>query len=358
MLAWTRSQVQTRHIGLSLTDAANVQKLARYLIYPDPFLRLPAQSIASGLGKQSSLWPTSISGDFPIFLVRIGDVADLEIVAQALRFQEYMRARGMMIDFVVVNEQASSYVQDLQRAVETLCENSRLRGKELGPRQHIFAVRRDLMDETTYKTLLAAARVVLPHPQRHHLRPDRAGRGGGAAGAGRNLPAVAADHPETAATRAARPCLAAAAPRRRQGRGHRPGARIGTALAASTATAATMSCAWPAGARRRSPGSTSSPTPSFGFHTSAEGAAFTWSRNSRDYQLTPWSNDPVTNRPGEAIYIYDQASGRAFSPIRRRGARSRDDLRGLARPGLLDLPLQARAADRWISPMSWTLPIR
>src|SRR3954462_476619 len=72
-----------------------------------------------------------------------------------------MRTRGMMIDFVVVNEQASSYVQDLQRAVETLCENSRLRGKELGPRQHIFAVRRDLMDEATYKTLLAVARVVL-----------------------------------------------------------------------------------------------------------------------------------------------------------------------------------------------------
>ena len=29
-------------------------------------------------------------------------------------------------------------------------------------------------------------------------------------------------------------------------------------------------------------------------------AAFTWSRNSRDYQLTPWTNDPVINRPGEA----------------------------------------------------------
>ncbi len=54
---------------------------------------------------------------------------------------------------------------------------------------------------------------------------------------------------------------------------------------------------------------------SFGFHVSAEGAAFTWSRNSRDYQLTPWSNDPVTNRPGEGIYIYDHASGKAFSPL-------------------------------------------
>src|SRR5690606_8210078 len=106
MLAWTRSQVQTRHMGLSLADAANVQKLASYLIYPDPFLRQPVETVASGLGRQSALWPMSISGDFPIFAVRIDDVADLELVASALRYQEYMRTRGMVADLVIVNEQA------------------------------------------------------------------------------------------------------------------------------------------------------------------------------------------------------------------------------------------------------------
>ena len=70
MLSWTRSQVQTRHCGLSLGDAANVQRLARYLLYPSPFMRLPAQALAAGLGPQSSLWPTSISGDFPIFALQ------------------------------------------------------------------------------------------------------------------------------------------------------------------------------------------------------------------------------------------------------------------------------------------------
>ncbi|SUW43004.1 cyclic beta 1-2 glucan synthetase [Brucella ovis] len=33
-----------------------------------------------------------------------------------------------------------------------------------------------------------------------------------------------------------------------------------------------------------------------------------------DYQLTPWANDPVTNRPGEAIYILDRETGRSFAP--------------------------------------------
>jgi cyclic beta-1,2-glucan synthetase len=103
----------------------------------------------------------SISGDFPIFALRIADVADIEIVAKALRMQEYLRARGLLTDLVVINEQASSYVQDLQNAIDALCENARHRGNEFGPRQHIFAVRRDLMDDLSYRTLIASSRIVL-----------------------------------------------------------------------------------------------------------------------------------------------------------------------------------------------------
>ena len=314
MLAWTRSQVQTRHLGLSLSDAANVQKLARYLIYPDAFLRAPAEAIVSGLGKQSSLWPTSISGDFPIFAVRIADIADIEIVAQALRFQEYMRARGMMADLVVINEQASSYVQDLQQSIETLCENSRLRGKELGPRQHIFAVRRDLMDEATYKTLLAVARVVLH--TRNGTIFDQIERAEAAGLQARDVlvPQGASSSDEASALIGS------------------PAQVTAPQLPLDRPADGTGLDYWNGfggfdGDGRhyvvRLTGRRTTPQPwinvvsnaSFGFHTSAEGAAFTWSRNSRDYQLTPWSNDPVTNRPGEGIYIHDLESGKAFSPL-------------------------------------------
>ena len=54
--------------------------------------------------------------------------------------------------------------------------------------------------------------------------------------------------------------------------------------------------------------------PGFGFHVSAEGAGFTWSGNSRDYQLTQWSNDPVINRSGEALYVVDLDKNTAFAP--------------------------------------------
>ncbi|MET0943628.1 MAG: glucoamylase family protein [Mesorhizobium sp.] len=312
MLSWTRSQVQTRHIGLTLTQAANVQKLARYLLYPDPSVRIAAQSIASGLGRQSALWPMAISGDFPIFVLRIGDVADIDIVAQTLRFQEYMRARGLVADLVIVNEQAASYVQDLQQAIEWLCENSRLRGRELGPRQHIFAVRRDLMDEASYRTLLAAARIAFH--TRNGTVFDQLERAEAAALAMRDAAMQAlADRTEARA----RPALAPVRPRRSTTGADAPvdGLAFWNGFGG-----------FADGGRDyvvRLSDERSTPHPwvnvisnaSFGFHTSAEGASFTWSRNSRDFQLTPWSNDPVSNRPGEAIYVYDHASGKLFSPF-------------------------------------------
>src|ERR1700694_120320 len=60
--------------------------------------------------------------------------------------------------------------------------------------------------------------------------------------------------------------------------------------------------------------------PNFGFQVGTEGGGYTWSVNSRENQLTPWSNDPVTDRPGEAFYLRDDDSGDLWSatalPIR------------------------------------------
>jgi cyclic beta-1,2-glucan synthetase len=319
MLAWTRSQVQARHMGLSLADAANVQKLASYLIYPDQFLRQPAEAIGAGLGRQSALWPMSISGDFPIFVVRIGDVADLEIVASALRYQEYMRSRGLVADLVIVNEQASSYVQDLQQAIEQLCENSRLRGTELGPRQHIFAVRRDLMDDNSYKTLLAVARVAI-HTRNGRIF-DQVERAEASALAARDQARLTIGEAPGAAGLASTPTAASTAVAALPAPVRAGAAPDGEGLASWNGFGGFDRNGRDYVVRLGAGRSTPHPwinvisNPNFGFHTSAEGASFSWSRNSRDFQLTPWSNDPVTNRPGEAFYVHDLASGRTFSPF-------------------------------------------
>ncbi|MCO5062912.1 MAG: protein ndvB [Rhizobiaceae bacterium] len=312
-LSWTRSQVQTRHCGLSLSDAANVQKIAGYLLYPDRNLRMPPETIAQGMGSQSALWPMAISGDFPIFALRIADIADIEIVAQALRYQEYMRARGLLADLVIVNEQASSYVQDLQQAIENLCENSRLRGHEFGPRQHIFAVRRDLMDQHSYRTLLAVARIVLH--TRNGTIFDQIERAEAAIIQERETQAVEVvkvtnnDAVNLPIARQPRRATGQAAPADGSDLTYWNG--IGGFDKHGSEYVVRLT----GGRHTPQPWINVMANENFGFHTSSEGASFTWSRNSRDFQLTPWSNDPVSNRPGEGIYVVNRETGTALSPF-------------------------------------------
>ncbi len=55
--------------------------------------------------------------------------------------------------------------------------------------------------------------------------------------------------------------------------------------------------------------------PSFGALISESGAGCTWSRNSRQFRLTPWANDPVRDPHDEALYLRDEASGLLWSPF-------------------------------------------
>ncbi len=300
--AWTRSQVQMRHVGITSQEAASFQMLGRYLVYPDMQLRADTATVQAGLGPQSALWPLAISGDFPIFAIRINDDVDLGIAREALRAQEYLRARGVTADLVIINERASSYAQDMQHTLDSMCENLRLRGLSDGPRQHIFAVRRDLMEPQTWSALLAASRAVF------HARNGKISDQLTRAEALFSKPVVEKVDGEQLLL----PVLSAndGAPVEISGEGldfwngfggfSSDGREYVTRLRGGEATP--------------QPWINVISNETFGFHVAAEGAGFIWSRNSRDYQLTSWTNDPVINRPGEAIFIRDTESGAVLTP--------------------------------------------
>jgi N,N'-diacetylchitobiose phosphorylase len=52
-----------------------------------------------------------------------------------------------------------------------------------------------------------------------------------------------------------------------------------------------------------------------GFLVTESGAGYTWSVNSRENRLTPWSNDPVSDPHGEALYVRDEDAGVFWSPL-------------------------------------------
>jgi cellobiose phosphorylase len=52
----------------------------------------------------------------------------------------------------------------------------------------------------------------------------------------------------------------------------------------------------------------------FGTVVTESGGSYTWFENAHEFRLTPWYNDPITDRSGEALYLRDEESGRFWSP--------------------------------------------
>ena len=294
-LSWTQAQVQLHHLRLSAGDASQFQRLAGRMLYVTPGLRPASDAIEAGAGAQSGLWSLGISGDLPIILLRIVDIEHLGVARDLVQATDYWRMKRLAFDLVIVNERGTSYIQDLQNALEGLVRASQSRA-QFGERAGggVYVLRADLIPDATRALLMSVARVVLDAEN---------GRLTSQLDARREAPL----------------------PRRRLR--HRGPALTHSATVAHTSTLEFFNGVggFADGGREYvvtlGPGQTT-PVPwinvianaGFGFQVSADGAGFTWAANSREHQLTPWSNDPVQDPSGHAFYIRDEDSGALFSP--------------------------------------------
>src|SRR6185437_6543716 len=295
-LAWTQAQVQLHHLGIDRGEAALFQRLDSHLVYAGPTLRPSSDTILRGAGGQSGLWPMGISGDLPIVLLRIADIENLDIAHQLLQAHEYWRMKQFAVDLVILNERATSYIQDLQTALETRVRASQSRppiGEERAS-GCVFILRADLIPPEARALLASVARVVLVG-QRGSLA-DQLDRVPDSAKAVRSTGKHAVTFTEQP-TAPSRPTLEFS-----NGLGGfaEDGREYMTSLDPGQVTPA--------------PWINVIANPAFGFQVATEGGGFTWSVNSRENQLTPWSNDPVCDRPGEAFYLRDDDTGDLWCP--------------------------------------------
>ena len=116
-----------------------------------------------------------ISGDLPIVLLRIADIEDLDIARQLLQAHEYWRMKQLAVDLVILNERASSYVQDLQIALETLVRSQPVAAAGRRERRagRVFVLRADLIPPETRALLASVARVRAGRPTRQPRRSAR-----------------------------------------------------------------------------------------------------------------------------------------------------------------------------------------
>lgn len=84
-LSWTSSQVPLYHIGIKPAEAADYQKVAAYLLYPERTLRQPPETIASGLDDEVRPVADVDIRRLSVFALRIDNEADLDVLRGVLR---------------------------------------------------------------------------------------------------------------------------------------------------------------------------------------------------------------------------------------------------------------------------------
>ena len=295
-LAWTQAQVQLRHLNIDADEAHLFQRVATRVLYADPSLRAAPEVLQRNRLGKSALWKHGISGDLPIVLVRIDFSDDVEIVRQLVRAHEYWKLKGLEVDLVILNEQGTSYGQELQTTLESLVRTSPAasRPEEATPRGAIFVLRGDLLSDADRDLLRTVARAVLL--SRQGTLAEQVVR--------HLLAAPAAEPPRP--VQPIPPAVDIPPPRppleffNGLGGFGKEGSEYVTILGAGQWTPAP----WINVIANRS----------FGFQVSESGPGFTWAANSRENQLTPWSNDPISDPAGEAIYLRDETSGEVWTP--------------------------------------------
>ncbi|TBW36784.1 glycosyl transferase [Siculibacillus lacustris] len=297
-LAWTQAQVQLHHIGVDTAEAADFQRLAGPILYSDRRFRPSSSAIIRGLAPQSNLWSLAISGDLPIVLLRIDAVEDIASVHQLLRAHEYWRMKRLAVDLVIINEHASSYMQDLQGAIETAVRSSQSRptlGDALA-QGSVYALRADLLSVEARALLESVARVVLI--ARRGTLAEQIARIAAIPPAPRRPIRALGRSPRTPPV-AARPTA---------------GLEFFNGLGGFALDGREYVTVLEGGRTTPAPWLNVIANPNFGFQVSADGSGYTWAENSRENQITQWSNDPVSDPCCEAIYIRDEMSGVLWTP--------------------------------------------
>jgi cyclic beta-1,2-glucan synthetase len=296
-LAWTQAQVQLHHLDIDADEAHLFQNLAARILYSDPTLRPSADVLRGNTAGPAALWAHQISGDIPIVLVRIDQPEDRSIVRQLLRAHEYWRMKGLAVDLVILNEEAHSYALELQGSLEALVRTSQSapRPERAETRGNVFILRRDLLSPDDHRALQAASRAVLL--SRHGTLAEQLAR--------------------------AEPVRGVVAPPLRRPTGAeasvdlpppRPESEFFNGLGGFVDDGREYVTVLGEGQWTPAPWVNVIANSNFGFQVSESGAGYTWAGNSRENQLTPWSNDPVSDPPGETIYVRDEESGTLWGP--------------------------------------------
>ncbi len=289
--AYERSRIETKYRDFKASEITLYLNILSHLMFLSPGRRINSDRISQNHRGQSALWRYGISGDLPILLVALTAETQIPLLHEAIKAYEYWGVMDISADMIVIVSEEAAYTSPLRDLAVGIMESYKRYNTMLRPDEIVLLNRKDITQED-YSLLISASRIFLQGGN-GTMEAQLSGI------AKRHLPEQTLFSKETAVYTPVilqhqellydngiggfRPdgkeyCI-------RLEREHTPAPWINVIA-----------------------------NPNFGFIVSESGSGYTWRENSHEYRLTPWSNDAVSDPPGEVLYLCDKDTGKIFTP--------------------------------------------
>jgi cyclic beta-1,2-glucan synthetase len=287
-VAWSLRQAELQRLQITEDEAGVFPSLVPYLVYPNHYFKEAARGLVAG-GATASVSTTELPPG-PCMIAAIDDISDLELARQLGLSQKYLAARGLHYPLVFLVKLSGEVGTRIAKQLEELAESLNWLGEvEAKSQVHIWQLAH--LSQERLEQLTRRARIVIDGSDgslsaqldsvtpltRGIMRP-------------RLQPALAATSTVT---------LPMEFPN-----GYGGFTDAGRSYAITVAPGLTTPAPW----------SNVMAGPHFGALVTERGGGFSWMNNAQEYRLTPWRNEPLSDVPGELLYVHDLDSDHVWSP--------------------------------------------
>ena len=294
-LALTRSQVETQYLNIKASEMELYQDMISNILFVGSQRLSYRQVILENKKGQPSLWPYGVSGDRPVILVEIGKPEEVDILYEVLKAHEYWRLKDLKVDLVILSNEENSYSNPLYSLIFEIVHSSQTYDA-LNRNNDVFILNRNNIPPDDIPLFYAVARMIFKGgkgtmKEQAQSRTGRPQRIQAPLGTGKS-----------SANRA----LKAPQPGNQPGKPAENQLRFFNGIGGFDDSGREYVIRLEKGRTTPAPWSNVISNPEFGFLVTESGGGYTWCENSRENKLTPWSNDPVSDAPGEIFYLKEE----------------------------------------------------
>ncbi len=284
-LAQTQAHVTADYLSLDPAAQHQAQRLASLMLYHGQNTQRAQYLTAIQLPREE-IWACGLSGDLPILTLRIGEPSHLPLARAILKIHEAWRQWGLWVDLVLLDDHGGDYFPPTKNALQEMVSFGHARDL-IGKPGGVHFLDAQVLGAPRTALLLATSALVLSGEDGPLAVQMKALRG--------NIPTPTTAWPELP---------------RAYDTPELPPVQRDAYNGWGGFTAEGDYCIdLVAGHATPAPWCNILANPRFGTLVTERGAGFTYAGNSHSGRLTPWMNDPVCPRNGEALYLRDERTG-------------------------------------------------